>query len=158
MAARSWIIEPPRHHAIAWLALLGVVVGGGCGRAGPAVYPAAGHVQSADGRRATFGVVELTSLEGGQVASGRIEQDGTFRLSTFSSGDGAVAGRHRLIVVQIVNTERVPLRDHHHVLDVHLRHARYETSGLECQVEPRRSNYLEVVVEAAPVPRGSGTP
>jgi hypothetical protein len=158
MAARSWIIECPRYHPIAWVTLLGVVVGSGCGRAGPAVYPVVGHVQSSDGRRATFGVVELTSLKGGQVASGRIEQDGTFRLSTVSSGDGAVAGRHRLIVVQIVNTERVPLRDHHHILDVHPRYARYETSGLECQVEPRKTNYLEVVVEPAPVPRGSGTP
>ena len=111
MAARSWIIECPRHNRghnrVVGLTLLGLVVGGGCGRTGTAVYPVAGHVQSAD-------------------------------------------GRHRAIVVQTVNTSRVPLRDHHHILDVHPRYARYETSGLECQVEPRRDNDLELVVEPAP--------
>ena len=125
------------------------VAAAGCGR-GPAVYPVGGVVRSADGRHATFGVVELTSVESGQVASGIIEEDGTFRLSTSSPGDGAVAGRHRAIVVQTVNTERVPLREHHHLLDVHPRHARYETSGLEFTIEPRRTNRLEIVVEAAP--------
>jgi hypothetical protein len=131
---------------LAGLAMLGAV---GCSR-GPAAYPVSGVVRSADGRHATFGVVEFTSVASGQVASGTIEEDGTFRLSTFATGDGVVAGRHRAIVVQTVNTERVPLRQHHHLLDVHPRHARYETSGLEFEVEPRRTNRLEIVVEAAP--------
>ena len=131
------------------LAGLAVLAAAGCSR-GPEVYPVQGVVRAADGRNATFGVVEFTSVETGQVASGNIEQDGTFRLSTFATGDGAVAGRHRAIVVQTVNTERVPLREHHHRLDVHPRHARYATSGLEFEIEPRRTNRLEIVVEPAP--------
>lgn len=133
-----------------WLAvglLLGSAVG--CGPA-TGVHPVRGHVQAADGRRPTFGVVELTADAGGRVASGLIQDDGTFRLSTFREGDGAVAGRHRVIVVQTVNTEHIPLEQHHHVLDVHPRYARYESSGLEFTVDPRGQNYLEIVVDEAP--------
>jgi hypothetical protein len=133
-----------------WLAvglLLGCAVG--CGPA-TEVHAVRGHVQAADGRRPTFGVVELTADAGGRVASGLIQDDGTFRLSTFREGDGVVAGRHRVIVVQTVNTERVPLEQHHHVLDVHPRYARYETSGLEFTVAPEGRNYLKIVVDEAP--------
>jgi hypothetical protein len=127
--------------------LLGAVLGcGGDGR----VHPVQGHVRAADGRRATFGVVELTADSGGHVAAGVVQEDGTFRLSTFRDGDGAVAGRHRVIVVQVVNTEHVPLEQHGHVLDVHPRYRRYETSGLEFVVEPGGKNYLELVVDEAP--------
>ena len=107
-------------------------------------------MRSADGRRATFGTVEFKAEDGGQIASGRIEQDGSFRLSTFGDGDGAVAGRHRAIVVQVINTEHLPLEQHHHVLDVHPRYARYETSGLEFSVDPGGENVLEIVVGEAP--------
>jgi len=140
------VARGPRGWLVAKL-LLGAALGcGGDGR----VHPVQGHVRAADGRRATFGVVELTADAGGHVAAGVIQEDGTFRLSTFRAGDGAVAGRHRVIVVQVVNTEHVPLELHRHVLDVHPRHSRYETSGLEFIVEPGGKNYLELVVDEAP--------
>lgn len=122
------------------------------------IHPVRGHVQAKDGRRATFGMVELTAEQGGQVASGIIEEDGSFRLTTFRDGDGAVAGRQRAIVVQVVNTEHIPLEEHHHVLDVHPRYARYETSGLVFTIEPGKANYLEIVVDEAArkPPRASG--
>ena len=137
----------------AWAAVLavGCLRGGGLGCGGDhSIQPVRGHVQSRDGRRATFGMVELTAEQGGQVASGIIEQDGSFRLTTVRDGDGAVAGRHRAIVVQVVNTEHIPLEQHHHVLDVHPRHARYETSGLTFTIEPGKQNDLEIVVDEAP--------
>lgn len=121
----------------------------GCGGEG-SVHPVSGHVRSPDGRRPTFGTVEFKADPGGQIATGRIEQDGSFRLSTFGNGDGAVAGRHRAIIVQVVNTEHVPLEKHHHVLDVHPRYARYETSGLEFTIERGGQNNLEIVVDEAP--------
>jgi hypothetical protein len=120
----------------------------GCGSE-RSVHPVQGHVRSSDGRHATFGTVEFKADDGGHIASGRIEQDGSFRLSTFGDGDGAVAGRHRAIVVQVVNTEHLPLEQHHHVLDVHPRHGRYETSGLEFTVEPGGDNQLDIVVDEA---------
>ena len=136
-----------------WAALFvaGCLLGGPAGCGGDrSIHPVRGHVQAKDGRRATFGMVELTAEPGGQVASGVIEEDGSFRLTTVRDGDGAVAGRHRAIVVQVVNTEHIPLEEHHHVLDVHPRHGRYETSGLEFTIEPGKSNYLEIVVDEAP--------
>lgn len=140
--------------------LLGAVVGCGGDRS---IQPVRGHVQASDGRRATFGMVELMAEPGGQVASGVIEEDGSFRLTTVHDGDGAVARRHRAIVVQVVNTEHIPLEEHHHVLDVHPRHARYDTSGLTFTIEPGKQNYLEIVVDEAPKqpgrkPRASAPP
>lgn len=129
------------------IGMTGTVVGCGSERS---VHPVKGHVRSADGRRATFGTVEFKAEDGGQIASGRIEQDGSFRLSTFGDGDGAVAGRHRAIIVQVVNTEHLPLEKHHHVLDVHPRYARYATSGLEFTVDPGGTNDIEIVVDEAP--------
>jgi hypothetical protein len=141
---------------VAFGCLLGGVVGCGGDRL---IQPARGHVQAKDGRRATFGMVELTASQGGQIASGIIEEDGSFRLTTVRDGDGAVAGRHRAIVVQVVNTEHIPLEEHHHVLDVHPRYARYETSGLEFTIEPGKQNYLEIVVDEAArkPPRAGGS-
>jgi hypothetical protein len=121
----------------------------GCG-GDNAVHPVRGHVQAADGRRPTFGTVELKADTGGLIASGKIEQDGSFRLSTYRNGDGAVAGRHRAIIVQMVNTEHLPLEKHHHVLDIHPRYARYETSGLEFTIKAGGQNDLEIVVDEAP--------
>lgn len=120
----------------------------GCGGRGT-LHPVRGHVQAADGRRATFGTVEFMADPGGQIATGAIQPDGSFRLSTIRDGDGAVAGRHRVIIVQVIDTEHLPLEQHRHVLDVHPRHARYETSGLAVDVEPGKDNYLPLVVDAA---------
>ncbi len=145
----AWLC-PSAAGAARWIivtAMIGTMAG--CG-GGPPVHPVRGHVQSQDGRRPTFGTVEFKADEGGQIASGRIEQDGSFRLTTFADGDGAVAGRHRAIIVQVVNTEHVPLEKHHHVLDVHPRYARYETSGLEFTIEPGGQNDLVIVVDEAP--------
>ena len=133
--------------------MIGTMVGCGGERS---VHPVRGHVQALDGRRPTFGTVEFKADAGGQIATGRIEQDGSFCLSTFENGDGAVAGRHRAIIVQVVNTEHLPLDRHHHVLDIHPRYARYETSGLEFTTEPGGQNNLEIVVdEAARKPKRS---
>jgi len=132
---------------VGWLVMSGTMLG--CGD-GPTVYPVRGHVPSHDGRRPTFGTVEFRSDPGGQIAAGRIAPDGSFRLSTFGNEDGALAGRHKAIIVQVVNTEHLPLEKHHHVLDIHPRHARYATSGLEFTIEPGGQNDLEIVVDHAP--------
>ncbi|WP_146570274.1 hypothetical protein [Botrimarina hoheduenensis] len=38
-------------------------------------------------------------LQGGQPAQGAIDSEGNFKLSTYSPGDGAVTGRHRVRIV-----------------------------------------------------------
>lgn len=141
---------------VGWLcgfALAATVLG--CG-GGPAVYPVSGYVRSHDGRRPTFGTIEFRSDSGGQIAAAKIAPDGSFRLSTFGDGDGALAGHHRAIIVQVINTEHLPLEQHHHVLDIHPRYARYETSGLEFTIEPGGKDNLEIVVDEAPRPPKKG--
>lgn len=64
----------------------------------PAVAPVSGKV-TLDGEPLRFGSVMFQAVSGGQPATGTIQQDGTFSLSTFSSDDGAIVGQHRVRVV-----------------------------------------------------------
>src|SRR5579883_2428167 len=109
----------------------------GCGPSGPATYPATGKVIFRDGRPLPAGVIEFASVDGGPSARARIEPDGRFTLAT---GDrpGAVAGRHRVAVVQMAVADGAPMshaRLKHRGLSVPPKYARFETSGLERTVE-----------------------
>lgn len=50
------------------------------------------------GKPLTGGTVRFEPEDGGREASGNIEPDGTFTLTTFQAADGAVAGKHRVAV------------------------------------------------------------
>ncbi len=84
------------------LASLGTAVG--CSRGGTdATYRVEGVVRLHN-QPLTQGYVLLTSIplddqQRSHTARGEIGRDGRYRLTTFSPGDGAVAGRHRVVVV-----------------------------------------------------------
>jgi len=40
----------------------------------------------------------------GQAATGEIRPDGTYELTTFRRGDGAVAGEHKVVIVALDDT------------------------------------------------------
>ena len=44
------------------------------------------------------GVVKFDPVDDGKVAKGELQSDGSFSLSTFKPGDGAVVARHRVTV------------------------------------------------------------
>ena len=70
----------------------------GCGRAGVTVYPVTGRV-TYKGMAIQRGTVLFSPLDAKlPPARGVIEADGSYRLTTFRDGDGAVAGEHRVIV------------------------------------------------------------
>jgi hypothetical protein len=78
---------------------------GGCGPATvrPKVAPVSGKVTQ-KGKPLTGGEVMFTHSggpegEAGHVATGQIEEDGSYRLTTFNTGDGAVLGKHKVTVV-----------------------------------------------------------
>jgi hypothetical protein len=110
----------------------------GCGEGLPPTYPVEGRVVLPGDKPLSGGLVEFQSIDGDGMsanASGTIDADGNFHLTTYKEGDGAVAGRHRAIV-------RPPRKD----LDIEdaatarpkpiidPRFENYETSGLEFTV------------------------
>ena len=68
------------------------------------VYPVNGKVVFENGEPLTTGGVVLCesldtlSDDMAIMARGKIREDGTFELSTFADGDGAVVGKHRVLV------------------------------------------------------------
>lgn len=80
------------HIALLWSVLLL----SGCG-GGPELAPATGKVLY-NGEPLPFGIV-MFQPNVGQPAQGEIKTDGTFTLSTFEPGDGAIVGSHRVSVL-----------------------------------------------------------
>lgn len=70
-----------------------LLVSVGCER-GPQLVPVEGRV-TYQGKPLQFGSVTFQPPRG-QPAKGKIQPDGTFALSTFTRGDGAVTGPHKV--------------------------------------------------------------
>jgi hypothetical protein len=129
-----------------FILLLGVTLPG-CGEDRPPTYPVRGRVVFADGKPVQTGVVELLSTEFGETASGRIADDGTFVLGTFAEDDGACAGEHQAIVIQMIINDGVTTHNRDHGPAVDPMFATYERSNLKVQVEPIEQNEIEIVVQ-----------
>lgn len=109
----------------------------GCGT--QPLYPVSGEILFEDGKRAVElagGSVECDLIGGRTTARGRIEADGTFRISTYQANDGALPGKYRVLVVPPlpVNFDKPPPPD---LMDRRFR--RYATSGLEITVEAKNN-------------------
>src|SRR5262249_40911904 len=108
----------------------------GCG--GSNLYPAQGKVTFKDGTPLTAGGVVFESGTPGAKAGARgdIQPDGTFQLSTFKEGDGALEGTYRVAVMAPQPPgakEGTPVRPL-----IHPRFQRPETSQLEFTVTPEK--------------------
>ncbi len=80
--------------------------GAGCGPTDPDeanILPVSGKV-TYKGKPVPKGTITFHS-DGGRMATGEIQEDGSYSLTTARSGDGAVAGHHR---VSIMATEGDP--------------------------------------------------
>lgn len=120
----------------------------GCSGNGIPTCPVEGIVVLENGTPAQTGTVEFNSLERDLTARGSIQSDGTFRLTTFTDGDGAVAGIHNAVVVQLVSTEDLPLHEHDHGPTVDPKYAHYDLAGLQFTVQSDRTNSIRIVVTA----------
>ena len=79
--------------------MLGVAVG--CGRAGDGdLLPVAGTVKNADGSviACESGTVNFQPTAGGKSASGALDKDGSFTLTTATPGDGVKPGSYKVTV------------------------------------------------------------
>jgi len=112
-----------------------------------------GTVEFSDGKKAMFGNVEFYSDQYKINARGNINRDGTFTVSTYNEGDGAVAGPQKIIIMQqvgnylLANSNNQIKHDHGSLID--RRYFDYRTSGLECEIEPG-DNHIRLVVKKLP--------
>ena len=101
----------PRIAASMALTLLAIVACGGCSgnqdgpHYGPTV-PIKGKVTYM-GQPLSGGTIVFEPEDSGREANGNIQPDGTFTLSTFKEGDGAIPGIHRIAVTSATDGGKV---------------------------------------------------
>jgi hypothetical protein len=86
------------------IALLGAC--SGCGTSAGAkasLIPVKGKV-TYKGKPLAQGTVTFESQDSGKRAMGKLQADGTFVMSTYTEGDGVVAGEHSVIVSGVDKT------------------------------------------------------
>lgn len=123
-----------------------LVILAGCSDTEVATYPVTGIVQLRDGTPVETGTIEFTRDDGLHTARGDIGKDGRFSLTTFQKDDGAVAGHHKAVVVQLISTEDLPAHKHNHGPTVDPVYGQYRRSGLEFTVVEDGENDFEVIV------------
>jgi hypothetical protein len=83
-----------------------IIVLGACWGCGPApgtlspLIPVKGKV-TYKGEPLTKGIIRFEPNGYGRLASGKLQSDGTYVLSTLKDGDGAVAGKHAVYITDI---------------------------------------------------------
>ena len=65
---------------------------------GPRTFPVQGTVMY-NGKPVPKGTVLFTPVNGGSTATGEINEDGTYRLTTYKPGDGACLGEYRVAIM-----------------------------------------------------------
>lgn len=132
--------------------MLAVMVNGGCSDRDVVTYPVRGIVRFTDGKLLRDGTVEFEIMgrEKPITATGEIGPDGSFVLGTYESNDGAVAGKHRAVVIADYEIgtgyERPWLIP---AAQLHPKYRDFQSSGLEFLVKPQ-DNDIIVEVEYAP--------
>ena len=127
-----------------WLATLA-----GCSGNGLATYPVEGRVKFPDGKPLQGGIVQFQPIgdQEGKISSrGRIQQDGTYRMSTFEAEDGTIAGEHRVLVVPPAPPGRADPWNLPKPV-IHERFRQYDTSNLKFTVTPDGPNKFEITVD-----------
>jgi hypothetical protein len=109
----------------------------------PKTFPVTGKV-TYKGQPVPKGTITFQPDQG-QAAVGEIQPDGTYQLSTFSQGDGAVAGHHRIFVIaNTADPTKIPGSTPGWTPPKDLVPQKYnklETSGLEATVSEDKKEY-----------------
>lgn len=112
----------PFFSLLGFLALLA-----GCGQDRPECVPAAGQV-FIDGQPLSAGQIRVIPTDA-RAATGKIDQEGRFTLTTFEQGDGCVPGTHAVEITAVDTTgDRM-------VQLVPEKYGRADTSGLSITVD-----------------------
>lgn len=108
------------------------------------IYPVRGQIVDPDGNPITAlkgGAVEFEAVDGKTSANSSIDEQGGFRLTTMTPGDGAHVGKNRVVITRRYVGPETPVP--HVILP---KYEKYETSGLEVVVEPK-DNVIAIKVE-----------
>jgi hypothetical protein len=121
----------------------------GCS-SGSRTYPVHGRVVTTDGVPVKSGVVEFRATKNALHARGTLDANGNFQLTTYRSNDGAIAGEHQVVVVQVIlatigGVEVVHVHDHGPSIDP--KYSDYSKSGLTADVQPTAENRILLVVD-----------
>ncbi len=138
-----------------FIPLVFVAIAIGCSSDNLTTHSLHGQLKFPDGTSPKFGTLALYNAEHKVNARGEVNPDGSFTVETYAPNDGAVAGRHAVVIIQFMSNPLSAKRevlieiedadgetDHDHDHDheqadmVHLKYADYRTSGLTIQVEP----------------------
>ncbi len=85
-------------------------------------------------------VSEAQDGQKGYTARGTVLPDGTYHLTTFETGDGAVAGKHRVAVV-VTQVEENPTTN---APRVPAKYANPQKSGITCEVTASPENHIDI--------------
>ena len=107
----------------------------GCGGSRPQCVPVTGKVLI-DGKPLAAGVVRVVPGKH-RPATGQIQKDGTFRLTTFVDGDGCVTGTH---AVEVIDFEQLSPTEKRWL--VPKKYAQAATSGLTVTVDGSKADHV----------------
>lgn len=138
--------KPSTVHTIAFAVIALLAESTGCS-SHVRTYPVSGTVRFKTGGAVHVGTIELKSREHKSHARGQIQPDGSFTLTTYKDGDGAVAGMHDCVIVQFVMTEELTAHKASTVGVIDRRYASYSTSGLTAVIRPEKDNELIIEVD-----------
>ena len=131
--------------------LIGII--GGCGDGRPRRVPVSGQV-FLDGKPLTKGGHVSMIPEHGRAASGVIEPDGRFTMTTYDEGDGCVLGEHGVEVVSSDTSSPVVF-----VSFIPEKYREVDTSGIKVTItEPTDSLKIELSTKGwrGPQPKFEG--
>ena len=124
-------------------------------------YPVEGTIEFQDGSYPKFGSIEFYSRKHQINARGSINRDGTFTVGTYAVNDGAVEGRHKIIVLQISGTyltaDYIPQNKHDHGALVNKSYFDYRTSDLAWDIK-KENNKVALIVRKNPRQTEQGLP
>jgi hypothetical protein len=128
------------------LAVLVLSAALGCGAKGPELVQVQGKVTTGDGKPLEHATVILHPVGGGDGPKprGKVSADGTFALTTLSTGDGAPPGEYRVTVELWLAGARA---DDPPANRLPVKYAKPETSGLSATVTAGQTELKPIVVK-----------
>jgi hypothetical protein len=135
--------------SLALVALL--LTHGGCGATGELETAKVRGAVTLDGQPLAGGASVLFEPETtGKMATGVVQSDGSFELTTYAAGDGAVVGKHRVAVTPLVPfvADRTPDVDSGSVQVILNKYQSPSTSELTCEVKAGQTNECRLDIKS----------